>query len=421
MKSITLLPDVQLTAVQTEQFKTDLLCVSFCWELSSETNTQTALLSRVLKGCGGSLGNREALNRRLSELYGAELFGYVQKKGDVQVMGLGLQTVANQYALAGENLQQESMSLLLDVLLAPLSKGFDPAIVSLEKENLKKAIESLLNDKKTYGVMRCTEFMFAGQRYALSEFGDLSKVDAITPQALLDCWQKLLRIGRIELFYMGRASFEQVAEPLKKSFSALRREPVAAEAVSKAVARDAVQTVPEQMEVAQCKLTMGLTTGITGNEDQFPALMVANAVFGGGPTSKLFMNVREKLSLCYYAASRLEKHKGIMMVYAGVEQDKLEPAIQEIEKQLKSTQAGEISDEEFLAAKKLLTHALRATADSPTQTLDFLLGEALCHTGRSIPDLIEAIMRVTPQQAVDAIAVTRIDTIHILQPEEVAQ
>lgn len=421
MQSITLLPGVQLTAVQTEQFKTDLLCVSFCQELSPETNTQIALLSRVLKGCGGSLGNREALNRRLSELYGAELFGYVQKKGDVQVMGLGLQTVADCYALAGEALQKEGLSLLLDVLLALLNKGFDSAIVALEKENLKKAIESLRNDKKTYGVIRCTELMCAGQRYALSEFGDLAKVDAITPQELLDCWSRLLQTGRMELFFMGRAPLEQIAEPLKQALSALRGEPTSAEALSKVAVRQEIQTVREQMEVVQCKLTMGLVTGITGNEEQFPALMVANAVFGGGPTSKLFMNVREKLSLCYYAASRLEKHKGIIMVYAGVERDKLEPAIQEIEKQLKSTQAGEISDEEFLAAKKLLTHALRATADSPTQTLDFQLGETLCHTGRSIPDLIEAIERVTPQQAVDAIAATRIDTIHILQPEEVAK
>lgn len=42
-------------------------------------------------------------------------------------------------------------------------------------------------------------------------------------------------------------------------------------------------------------------------------------VFGGGPYSRLFMNVREKLSLCYYCSARLIRGKGIIVIQSGIE------------------------------------------------------------------------------------------------------
>ncbi|MFQ9472743.1 MAG: insulinase family protein [Oscillospiraceae bacterium] len=83
------------------------------------------------------------------------------------------------------------------------------------------------------------------------------------------------------------------------------------------------------------KLALGFRTGgLTCWEEEYPALVMCNAIFGGTPLSKLFLNVREKLSLCYYASSMLEKMKGLVLVSSGIEFDKYQQARDEILAQL---------------------------------------------------------------------------------------
>ena len=73
------------------------------------------------------------------------------------------------------------------------------------------------------------------------------------------------------------------------------------------------------MDVAQGKLAIGFLTNIKPTDDDYIPLVVFNSVFGAGAHSKLFNNVREKLSLAYYASSQVEKFKGMLVVNAGIE------------------------------------------------------------------------------------------------------
>ena len=127
---------------------------------------------------------------------------------------------------------------------------------------------------------------------------------------------------------------------------------------------DTVRSFTDEMAVTQGKLVLGYRLGECMEEPDIAALFVFNAVFGSGVTSKLFMNVREKLSLCYYAGSTVDTHKGLMLVSSGVDFDKADAAKAEIFAQLDAVKRGDITDEELDAARRSVASDLRSFLDS---------------------------------------------------------
>ena len=131
------------------------------------------------------------------------------------------------------------------------------------------------------------------------------------------------------------------------------------------------------MDVTQGKLAMGFRTGgVTCWEEEYPAMAMCNAVFGGTTLSKLFMNVREKLSLCYYASSTLEKMKGLILVSSGIEFDKFQQARDEILHQLEEIRQGNMEDWELEGARSTLLNAYASMGDSQGKLENFYLGQA---------------------------------------------
>ena len=132
------------------------------------------------------------------------------------------------------------------------------------------------------------------------------------------------------------------------------------------------------------KLALGFRTrGACVWEEDNPALLVFNALYGGTPTSKLFLNVREKLSLCYFASSMLEKFKGVMVVSSGIEFRNYEKAKAEILAQLDNCRTGAFEDWELEGARRAVISALRATMDAQGRLEDYWMGQAVA--GREAP------------------------------------
>ena len=154
-----------------------------------------------------------------------------------------------------------------------------------------------------------------------------------------------------------------------------------------------MQHVEDVLDVTQGKLDLGFRTGITATSVDYPALMVANAIFGGTATSKLFLHVREELSLCYYVNSSLDKWKGLMIVQAGAEFDQLERVKTEVLHQL-----------------ELL--------DVPSQLEDFQFGQNLAGLTFGPDELAEIIRVIDAQQVVEAAQRIQLDTSYFLMGPE---
>ncbi|MGI6030746.1 MAG: EF-P 5-aminopentanol modification-associated protein YfmF [Eubacteriales bacterium] len=422
MPSIQLNNGIHLHVIPGDRFKTEFLSISMTRPLRAEENTQNALLPYVLAAGCRTYGGQKGLNMALEELYGARLQPSVRKRGAYQSTGFTLSFLKNRFALEGEDISGRCLDVLRNVLLDPMTQGegFDPTILGLEKNNLREKILSRVNDKMLYGVDRCTALMAQGTPWALSELGEAEVLEreVISPDNLYRHYRKWLTQSRIEVVYVGSMEPEEMAKQLEARFGDLHSVELEMKAQPVDVSQGQKGQVTETMALAQCKVTMGMTTGITVDDPLYFPMLMAVAVYGGGPTSKLFMNVREKMSLCYYAAARYSKANGQILVYSGIEQANLEVATAEILHQLEQLQQGQVTEEEFLAAQKSVVNALRSQQDSPAHLEEFLLSEQMASHPLDEQEYIGRVMQVTREQAVQAAAHIQLQITHVLQGEE---
>ena len=311
-------------------------------------------------------------------------------------------------------------ALLGELLLSPATRGglLLPKYVDSEREKLLDIIRSRMNDKRSYALTRCIEEMCCYEDFAVSRFGSESEAENIHYKKLTRHYRELIQTCPVEIFYCGKTDFKAVSAAMRDAFSAMPRGEIDYDIgtdLRMNAVEDHVRFVEEEMDVTQGKLSLGFFTDITANDPRYPALVLAATVFGGGATSKLFTNVREKMSLCYYASASFEKFKGVLAVASGVEFSKLETAKKEILRQLEACCSGEISDYELESARGYLVSDLKIAMDSPGRLDDFYMGQILLESSATMQDLSDAIARVTKEEAAQAARALRLDTIYELQ------
>jgi predicted Zn-dependent peptidase len=345
-----LLPGVHLTAVQTQKFKSSVLGMQFLLPLAREQAALHALLPMVLRRGTAEHPDMESLSAVLDELYGGSLEPTVRKKGETQCVGFVGSFLDDAYTLDGSAVLEPSAALLGELVLRPYTRDevFCPDYTRQERENLVTRIRAQVNDKRQYAQVRVVAEMCAGEPFGVDKLGDEASAAAITPQKLWDCYQQVLRTAPIEFYYCGSAPLERVRAAVQAIVDGLpagERAPLARPEKGNAPAQP--RRVEEALDVTQGKLAMGFRTCIDAWDEDYPALMLLNAVYGGTTTSKLFLNVRERLSLCYYASSGLMKYKDVMLVSSGVEFSKVGQAQDEILAQLQACKDGGFTDDEL--------------------------------------------------------------------------
>ena len=410
-----ILPGVFLTAVQTEKFKTGCCSVNLLRPMARGEASANALIPSVLLRATEKHPDIRSISARLDELYGASLGTLVRKKGEVQTVGFFADFIEDRFASAP--VFRQTADFLGEVLLQPALQGgaFLPDVVRGEQQNLENAIAARINDKRTWATSELLRTMCAGEAYGVPRLGDLKDVRALDEKTLFAHYRDILARSQVEIFYMGSAAPEAAADVFREVLSTLPRgalTPCGTVVVSKA---ETVKTAEQALDVTQGKLALGFRTGCTVTDAAFPALLMMNAIFGGGITSKLFMKVREELSLCYYALSTLEKFKGVMLVSSGIDCAQRDVAQAEILRQLDAVRAGDISDYELESARRYIRSSLLSGMDSPGRLDDFYIGQIIAGQPDTMQALSERVARVTKDDVAAAARRVSLDTIFFLK------
>ena len=289
--------------------------------------------------------------------------------------------------------------------------------MSGEGANLADAIRARINDKRGWSIFRLTQEMCAGEAYALDKLGDADEARRMEPRALWDAYQRLLGTSRVVFYYGGSAGPDRVEEAVRRYFAPLIRDRQVS-LPCQVIARPdrPARRVAEGMDVTQGKLAMGFRTGgVTMGHPLYPALLVCNALYGGTAHSKLFQNVREKLSLCYFASSMLDTVKGLMVVSSGVEFADFDRAEQAILAQLEAVRRGDFTPQEHQAAVRSVVNALVSRRDSQGQMEDDCVTQLLCLGGWMPPEVLaERVEAVTAQQVAQVAGMIQLDTVYRL-------
>ena len=414
-----IMQDVFLTYLPAQRFKTSRLTLQLITPLRRDTAAANALLPAVLRRGTVRCPDMESLSAALDTLYGANIDYTVRKKGERQCVGFAAGFIDDAFTPHGEKLLEPVSAMLGELLLDPVTHGgrFLSSYVESEKANLIDAIRGLKNDKRDWADIRLMQEMCAGEPYSVLRLGDEETAGRITNQSLYVHGQALMASSRVEVIYCGSAEAQRVEDAVLTALAALPRgAQTALPEVQRIQAPDTPRRIVETMDVTQGKLAMGYRC----TSDDYPAMVLANLIFGGTSNSKLFMNVREKLSLCYYASSSYARSKGILTVSSGVEAKDFERAEEEIGRQLYAVQQGDWDEWEQEGALQAIRASLLSLSDSQGALENFYLGQIAAGAEETPEELAAALQEVTKERIVAAVRTVTPDTVYFLRGKEEA-
>ena len=408
---------VYLTYLPAKKFKTSCLSAQFITPLRRETASYGALLPLVLQRGTMSCPDIQQLSAAMDQLYGAQINPTTRKRAECQCIGFVASVMDDSFAPQGEKLLEPTAALLGELLLDPVTRNgrYLAEYVDSERANLLDSIRSIRNDKRDWADLRLLQELCAGEAYGVSRLGDEKSVERTSPQKLYAEYSRLVSSAPMELFYCGSAELSRVEDALLNALSALPRRGVAPVPVTERHRpRQETKVVREGMDVTQGKLGMGFSCA----SDDESALLLGNLLFGGSSNSKLFLNVREKLSLCYYASSLYHRQKGLITVSSGVEFADFQPAYEEILSQLQALRQGQLEPWELDAAKGVLRSAYAAMEDSQGRLENFWLGQAIEGRSDSPEDLSQEMEETSAERIFRAMETVKLDTVYYLERKE---
>ena len=412
---------VFFNAVTETKFKSNLISVRFITPLCESTAASNALLFPVLLRGSENFPDIGAIRREEESVYDTDISDGVYKRGDAQILEMRMRVLDNRFSIDGMDITARAVRLLSDVLFAPVMENgvFLEEYVESEKQMLIDDIRAQVNDKRRYAMQRLGEEMFSDDVFGISELGTVESVSAITPEALTEQYYQLLSHARVEIFAVGNFDFESLRETFAARFASLERTEIEkTETKALQSARETVKTVYEKQNISQGKLSLGFYTGKTVRDPDYTAMQLLNVIYGAGVTSKLFLNVREKLSLCYYCGSSENGQKGFMTVHSGIEFKNEKKATDEILAQLEEIKKGNISDGELSDAKLALIDSAERVADSVGNMLNWYFACVMNEMMITPEEKCEAIRAVTTEEIVKIAQDIRLDTYYFLCAKE---
>lgn len=421
IETTELMTGVMLHICRDQRFKQGCLSVQLIRPMCREEAALNALIPAVLLRGSERYPDMRSITLALDELYGASVSTMVRRVGDYQTMGLYGGFMDDRFVLPGDQVLEPMMELMAQLLLRPWMENgmFSAEFVESEKKNLVATIETERNDKRAYAAGRLLRTMCRGDSFALPRLGEVEQVTETTPESAWQHYREILKKSQIELFYIGSASTERVAKIWRRALASLERdyEPLSAQ-TGFSGNNQSGQRVTERMEVTQAQLQMGFLTPVTSECADYAAMQVFNALFGAGMTSKLFMNIREKQSLCYSIGSAYYGAKGILTVGAGIDPEQAEMVQQQVMIQLEACCAGKVSQEELESARQSILSALRTVHDNPGAIENYYLSNVLRGVDLSPEMYAAAVRRVTVEQVAAVARMLELHTVYLLEGVE---
>lgn len=409
------------TTITDPKFKTERVQVTFLAELDEKTASENAMAVGIMGSSNSRYKNISEITAKLNSLYGANINIDIQRISDIQKLGIGVSSICNRYALEGEDISAEVISVLLECIFSPnvvtnpqtgltefAAEPFD-----FRKKDLLDSIDAEINNKRGYALIQAYKSAYKGEPCANTPSGTRETAMAVTPQSAYEAYKRLIETAQIEIYYVGPCENPNAEKMISEAFSKSERHSCTAEFYSPSRLKDEVCRAEESLDVNQCKMVMAFKT----DSEDYTALKLMNTVFGATPFSKLFMNVREKLSLCYYCASRFDRFKRTLFVDCGIEEENLLKTEKEIINQLEEIQKGNFSDEDVKNSVLSLVNSLKGVGDTASSYINWYFSCFACDDMKNPQQEAESIAAVTRERIIEAAESFKLDTVYVMRGE----
>lgn len=416
LKTVKLADGIAFNSFNDSRFKTNRISLNFITMLNKETVTVNSLISQVLKKGYKGCDNYTKLNQQLQELYGAMIESDVQKRGDYQVISLAITGVDDRFSLENEQISRDCAAILCNMALNPIVEddGLSQSYVELEKKALVDTIEAELNEKRIYAINNAIKLICSDEPSGIPKYGIKERVAEITPSLAKKQYDNLVETSQIEILFTGAGDETPALETVKSFFANVKRNYKPLEKIKLHKPLDKPKKEVEKIAVSQSKLVLGLSTKYGGNDALAPAVRLMTAILGGTPSSKLFLNVREKLSLCYYCAARYDMSKAVILIDSGVETENIEKAKEEILAQLDLIKKGDFTEEEYKFALLSLKNSYSSVYESDSAIESYYLGKIISGVITTPDEEIAKLDAATREDIIEAAGAVQLDAVYIL-------
>ncbi len=407
---------IKIFNIKEDKFKTNTINVFFVDNLSRDTVAKNALMMAVLKRGTNKYPKTLELEKRMDELYGLGFGCDIYKKGETNVLQFYAGVIHDEFAIDNENLIEEAFSFLNDIILNPYKVNglFKEEYVETEKSNLVKLINSKINDKMDYANQSLIENMCKDEPYGIYEYGKVEDYDNIKNEDLVKNYERMLKSMPMYIFVSGDVSDDTILNCTEYYRNLKRDNLIKVEVFSQKKSVLEEKVIIESMDIVQDKFCMGFRTNIEPYDDEYAYLMVYDSILGGGVSSRLFNNIREKNSLCYYIRSNLYRYKGIMVVSTGIDSKNKDIVRKMILNEIEDMKSGNITDLEIDTAKKSLQNALEALKDKQQGMVDFNFTNMLFNFKQDINDFMRLINSAKREDIVRVSKNIILDTEYVL-------
>lgn len=353
---------VYFSSITDKRYKKNLISVAFSTQLSEDTATENVIVPVLLTKCNSKLPTYKAFNNKMSRLYASGIGGTAGRQYDLQTISFGAYYLDDIYALSGEKMTGIMTDILIDCLTSPVTENgvFSEKFVELEKKTVIDNIETAINDKRSYAIERAMKTICKGEPASVCSYGTVEKAKLITPDSAYKAYRRMLETMPCEIISTGCSDFEGVAEKFAAAFEKAGRHDIENTTIALSPVKTQTEEVTERLTVNQSKLVLGFKS----HSDDDAALVLLQKIFGGTTSSKLFRNVREKMSLCYYCSAARNDLKGIMLVNSGVENENIEKTKEAVIDQLEEIKNGNFTNEDINFAEMAIKNDFKSVADS---------------------------------------------------------
>ena len=353
---------VYFSSITDKRYKKNLISVAFSTQLSEDTATENVIVPVLLTKCNSKLPTYKAFNNKMSRLYASGIGGTAGRQYDLQTISFGAYYLDDIYALSGEKMTGIMTDILIDCLTSPVTENgvFSEKFVELEKKTVIDNIETAINDKRSYAIERAMKTICKGEPASVCSYGTVEKAKLITPDSAYKAYRRMLETMPCEIIFTGCSDFDGVAEKFAAAFEKAGRHDIENTTIALSPVKTQTEEVTERLTVNQSKLVLGFKS----HSDDDAALVLLQKIFGGTTSSKLFRNVREKMSLCYYCSAARTDLKGIMLVNSGVENENIEKTKEAVIDQLEEIKNGNFTNEDINFAEMAIKNDFKSVADS---------------------------------------------------------
>jgi predicted Zn-dependent peptidase len=418
-KIIEIYEGIKVHLINTNKFKTDLIGIFLITDLNRETVTKNALIPAILKRGTINHPTMKDINIELEKMYGSVLDCGIEMIGERHSLQFYIRSLSNRYITEDEDLLDKSIDLISDVILKPRLENnmFLNEYLVQEKETLRELIESKINDKSSYAIIRCIENMCVGEPFSLYKYGYVEDLSKITGDDLYKNYLNILQNSKIEIYVSGNFDEENVLQKFKNRFSLLSKRNYTNndykwKLPGKQIAD--IKKVVESLDVNQGKLVMGLNVNVKPFDGNLEKILIYNIILGGSPNSKLFQNIREKESLAYTTKSSYLKHKGILLISAGIDIENYEKTFNAINNQLEDMKKGNFSEDDIKNAITIIKNLYKSFNDEQSQLINLYMGQEMLGAKNGIEEIINNAKGVSKKDVIDIANNISLDTVYFM-------